>query len=95
MKIADKKMTRQPFVLDTVNHARNIANINRRTVGAALDDDIAVALGRLDLAVRPEGDRLVFAVELAGAGIGSGGANGSRQIVEGHVARGQFARDRP
>ena len=49
-------MTRKPLVLHAIDDARNIANINRRAISAALDDDIAITFGGFDLAVRAEND---------------------------------------
>src|SRR5450432_1897743 len=87
MKIAGKKMTREPLVLYPIDDSRDIAEINRGIVRPAPDDEIAIAFRVFDLAVRPERDRLGFAIELPGARISGAGADGSGQIVEGQVPR--------
>ena len=84
-------MAREPLVLDAIDDTRDVAQINRGIVRAAPDDEVAIALRRFDLAVRPERDRLVFAVKLARAGISGARANGGGELVESHVARGERA----
>ena len=91
LKIAGKEMPREAFVFDAVDDPGDIAQVNRRIVRPAGDDQVAIAFSVFELALRPERDRLVFAIELAGAGIGGAGANRGRQIIEGHVARGERA----
>ena len=91
MKIAGKEMPREAFVFDPVDDPGDIAEVDRRIVRPAGDDQVAIAFSVFELALRPERDRLVLAIELAGAGIGGAGADRRRQIIEGHVARGERA----
>ena len=43
------------------------------------------------MSLGPESERLVSAIELSGAGIGSAGLNRLRQLIESHVTGGELA----
>ncbi len=81
MKSADKKMPRQALVFYPVDDFGDVAQVDGRAVGAALDDEVAITLGGVDLAVRPEGNRLVATIKLPGAGIGRPGADGGAPVL--------------
>src|SRR5438552_8117500 len=71
LKIANEKVAREAFVLNAINDTGNVAQIDRRAVWPALHDQITITFRRIELPLRPQRKRLVFAVELAGAGVGS------------------------
>ena len=68
-------MAGKTFVLDAVDDRRDIAQVNRRAVFSASDDQIFVTVSVRDLAVRAQDQGCVFSVELSRAGIRSAGAN--------------------
>src|SRR5207237_7856934 len=79
-------MTRETFVLDTVDNAGDIAQVDRRSILSPRDDEISVAFGSGNLAVRAQNQRTVFAVELPGAGVRRAGPDCGGELVEGDVA---------
>src|SRR5690242_10225516 len=83
-------MTRQSLILHTLDYLCNVAQVNGRAVRTAFHNYIAIALGGVDLRLRSQSERFVFAVELARAGIDCGGFYRSGELIEGYSARGEL-----
>ena len=70
IEAARAEVPRDPLVLHAVGHGRDVPQVDRRVIGAAGDDQVAVTFGVRDLRVRPEEERASFAVKLTGARVG-------------------------
>src|SRR5215471_10645922 len=68
------------LILHGIDRRGDIAQIDRRTAGAA-DDQVVVLIGALELYRRPQDRGAGAAVELSGAGVARAGFNRGAQII--------------